>query len=90
MMRMETEEGFVWTIPHPTDEDLIWVASRDYGTLESMLETIELHGTPEGVDFNDIPIRMNDELGYFEMLITRATLVLWFEFEMLNYQPYTN
>lgn len=85
-MRLETEEGFIWTTPHPTDPDLIWVASRDYSTLESMIESIELHGTQEDVDYNDFSIHFNEELGYFEMLLDRATLILWFEFEVLNYQ----
>jgi uncharacterized protein YheU (UPF0270 family) len=88
MMRIETEEGFIWTIPHPTDRDLITVASRDYGTLESMIESIELQGTREGEDYDDLAIRLNEELGYFEMLLDRGTLILWFEFEMLNYQQH--
>jgi hypothetical protein len=88
MMRIETEEGFIWTIPHPTDPELITIASRDMGTLLSMIETIELAGTHADKDFDDISILLNEELGYFEMLIDRVTLNLWFEFEVQNYQLY--
>lgn len=91
-MKLETEEGKVWTVPHESDPAKIIVASNHRSTLLSMLSSIELAGVAQGYDYDDLAIyRTDSDDGYshhYEMVLDRGTLVLWFDFEILNYQQH--
>lgn len=89
MMRIETEEGFFWTTPHETDPDLIIVASQHRSSLLAMVQSIELAGVSEGNDYDDLAVYRADSpesTHYYELVLDRTTLALWFSFEVHHYQ----
>lgn len=87
-MRIETEEGRFWATPHDTNPDSIIVNAAEREILMSMWKTIQLAGVGHGHDFDDIAIYRVDDtplVHHYEMELDRGTLVLWFEFEALNF-----
>lgn len=89
MMRIKTEEGEYRIDRYPPDTAKIIVVSRSREALLSMVDSIELAGTAEGVDFDDLYIYslMDDQLRlWYEMVLDRSTLKLWFNFELEHYQ----
>lgn len=84
-MRLETDVGIFWTSPHP-DPDRVLLRSLSYSTLRNILSVIELAGVGDGNDYDDLYIVGTPEGdGPFTLDIDRATLVLWFQFETLNF-----
>lgn len=84
-MRFESDLGVFWTTPH-RDPDRIRVCSPSEQTLRNMLLVIELAGVGEGNDFDDLYIgEPQSEDAPYTLDIDRATLVLWFQFETLNF-----
>lgn len=89
MMQIKTEEGVYRIDRYPPDSTKIIVVSRSREALFSMVESIELAGVAEGVDFDDFYIYslMDDQLRlWYELVLDRTTLKLWFNFELEHYQ----
>lgn len=89
MMNIETEMGYFWTEPHPSDPSKLYLVSTERSTLEAVVDNIELMGRADDYDFDDLAIHKDSQLGevrYFRLELDRGTLVLWFEFEVRYYQ----
>lgn len=89
MMHIRTEEGAYRIDRYPHDTTKIIVVSRSREALLSMVDSIELAGSAEGEDFDDLYIYslMDDQLRlWYEMVLDRSTLKLWFNFELEHYQ----
>lgn len=89
MMRLKTEEGEYRIDRYPSDPTKIIVVSKTRETLLSMVNSIELAGTAEGRDFDDLYIYAleDDQLKiWYEMVLDRDTLKLWFSFEIEHFQ----
>jgi hypothetical protein len=89
MMLIKTEEGTYKIDRYPHDTTKIIVVSRSREALLSMINSIELAGTAEDEDFDDLYIYslMDDQLRLsYELVIDRSTLKLWFNFEIEHYQ----
>ena len=89
MMLIKNEEGTYRIDRYPHDTTKIIVVSRSREALLSMVTSIELAGTAEGEDFDDLYIYSleDDQLRlWYELVIDRNTLKLWFNFELEHYQ----
>lgn len=84
-MNFETDAGIFWTRAH-ADPNKVSLCSLSKDTLMTILASIELAGVEADADFDDLyigPPTGEDEP--YTLDIDRVTLILWFEFETLNY-----
>lgn len=85
-----TSGGFVSAVQHRDNEDLVMVRARDRQSLETMLEGVELTGAADGEVF-DRPEIVSVPGDYrWRVTVSKATFVLFLQFEVLNYLNYDN
>lgn len=88
-MHIETELGYFWTEPHPSDGSKLILVSTEKSTLEAVVDNIELMGRADEYDFDDLAIRSTnhpEQLRHYTLELDRGTFVLWFDFEVRFYQ----
>lgn len=78
-----------WITAHPTEPQQITAHSTKREDLEEMLDSIELQGRADDLDFDDLAIRATNEddpaKRHFEMTMDRGTLILYFSFEINHF-----
>jgi hypothetical protein len=85
-----TSGGFVSAVQHRDNEDLVMVRARDRQSLETMLEGIELAGNANGEVFDRPEIVTVPGDYRWRVTVSKATFVLFLQFEVLNYLNYDN
>ena len=84
-MNITYSSGSLRTEPFPKDADLLRVIGHA-DVLSDMVTSIELAGVAEDLDFDDLAVTvLVPEENLCELILDRATFVLWFQFEVLNY-----
>lgn len=85
-----TTGGFVSAVQLRSNPDLVMVRARDQLSLETMLEGIELAGTANDEVFERPEIVSVPGDYRYRVTISKATFVLFLQFEVLNYLNYDN
>jgi hypothetical protein len=85
-----TSGGFVSAVQLRSNEDLVMVRARDRQSLETMLEGIELSGVANDEVFERPEIVSVPGDYRWRVTISKATFVLFLQFEVLNYLNYDN
>lgn len=88
-MTISTIDGTLDILPHETDDNLIIVTTPTRHVLELMVDSIELAGRADDLDFDDLAIYINTRsiIHKYELVLDRSTLALWFGFEIHHYLP---
>jgi hypothetical protein len=85
-----TSGGFVSAVQLRSNEDMLMVRARDRQSLETMLEGIELAGAANDEVFERPEIVSVPGDYRYRVTVSKATFVLFLQFEVLNYLNYDN
>lgn len=85
-----TTGGFVSAVQLRSNPDLVMVRARDRQSLETMLEGVELAGAANDEVFERPEIVSVPGDYRWRVTVSKATFVLFLQFEVLNYLNYDN